>query len=154
MSDFYKMRKELQAAGRSKEKEMRDTAVRAVTTPVRTVGSNIAEDFRGGLEQYQASQEELFRPRDTLLSGETAEDIGYGTLNELTGMTRMLTSPITGVVRSALPMETIGEAVSAATPESVKQLAAEYPRQAQAVGNIAELAGIRGGGQLAKSSGS
>lgn len=150
MSDFYKMRKELQAAGRSKEKEMRDTAVRAVTTPVRTVGSNIAEDFRGGLEQYQASQEELFRPRDTLLSGETAEDIGYGTLNELTGMTRMLTSPITGAVRSVLPMETIGEAVSAVTPESVKQLAAEYPRQAQAVGNIAELAGIRGGGQLAK----
>lgn len=150
MSDFYKMRKELQAAGRSKEKEMRDTAVRAVTTPVRTVGSNIAEDFRGGLEQYQASQEELFRPRDTLLSGETAEDIGYGTLNELTGMTRMLTSPITGAVRSVLPMETIGEAVSAATPESVKQLAAEYPRQAQAVGNVAELAGIRAGGLLGK----
>ena len=154
MSDFQKKRQEYAAirkgASRAspKAREAGRLVGRGIASPVTTVAGNIAEDFRGGLEQYQASQEELFRPRDALLSGETAEDIGYGTLNELTGMTRMLTSPITGAVRSVLPTETIGQAVSAVTPESVKRLAAEYPRQAQAVGNVAELAGLRGSSRL------
>jgi hypothetical protein len=127
MSDFQKFRREMKIASRQKEREAGRLIGRAVASPVTTVAGNIAEDFRAGREQYQTSQEELFRPRDSLFSGETAEDIGYGTLNELTGITRMLTSP---------------------TPESVKQLAAEYPRQAQAVGNVAELAGLRGSGTL------
>jgi len=154
VSDFQKKREEYLALRRGasraspKAREAGRLIGRAAASPVTAVAGNIAEDFRGGLEQYQASQEELFRPRDTLLSGGTAEDIGYGTLNELTGITRMLTSPITGAVRSVLPMETIGEAVSAVTPESVKRLAAQYPRQAQAVGNVAELAGLRGSGTL------
>ena len=133
MSDFQKFRREMKAAARVKEREAGRLIGRAAASPVTAVAGNIAEDFRGGLEQYQASQEELFKPRDTLFSGKTAEDIGYGTLNELTGITRMLTSPITGAARSVLPTETIGQAVSAITPESVKRLAAQYPRQAQAV---------------------
>ena len=154
MSDFQKKREEYLAlrkgASRAspKAREAGRLVGRGMASPVTAVAGNIAEDFRGGLEQYQASQEELFRPRDSLFSGETAEDIGYGTLNELTGITRMLTSPITGAARSVLPTETIGQAVSAITPESVKQLAAEYPRQAQAIGNVAELAGLRGSGTL------
>ena len=79
MSDFYKMRKELQAAGRSKEKEMRDIAVRAVTTPVRTVGSNIAEDFRGALSSTKLLKKSFLDLEILCCQGETAEDIGYGT---------------------------------------------------------------------------
>ena len=155
MSDFAKLRKQMIAKRRAREKAMSNSSAeflgdvaRVVGTPVRAVAGNIAEDFSAGQEQYQAAQEELFRPKDSLFGA--AGDVGYGTLNELTGLMKMATSPVTGAVRSVLPMETIGEAVSAVTPESVKRLAAENPRQAQALGNIAELAGLRAGGQLGK----
>ena len=152
MSDFQKLRRGMKAATRAREAQM-SRENRAAISPargVRAVASNIGEDFRAGQDKYQASQEELYRPRESLFSGETAADIGYGTLNELAGMTQMATSPITGALRSVLPMETIGSAVSAVTPDRVKQLAADYPRQAQALGNIAEIALPKVGLELGK----
>lgn len=150
MSDFYKMRKEMQRASRAREAQMgrRNRTAISPVPAIKTVGSNIAEDFRAGQQKYQASQEELFRPKDSLFSA--SEDIGYGTLNELAGLAQMATSPITGALRSVLPMETIGEAVSAVTPQAVKDTAAAYPRQAEALGNIAEIALPRTGLNLGK----
>ena len=152
MSDFQKLRREMKVATRARETQMsrENRAAIAPARAVRAVASNIAEDFRAGRDKYQASQEELFRPRKSLFSGETAADIGYGTLNELAGMAQMATSPITGALRSVLPMETIGGAISAVTPDRVKQLAADYPRQAQALGNIAEIALPKVGLELGK----
>lgn len=150
MSDFQKLRKEMRAATRAREAQM-GRENRAALSPVpaiKAVGSNIAEDFRAGRQKYQASQEELFRPKDSMFSA--AEDVGYGTLNELAGLMQMATSPVTGALRSVVPMETIGEAVSAVTPQAVKDTAAAYPRQAEALGNIAELAFPRVGLELGK----
>lgn len=150
MSDFYKMRKEMQKASRAREAQMgrRNRSTLSPIPAIKTVASNIAEDFRAGQQKYQASQEELFRPKDSLFSG--AEDVGYGTLNELAGLAQMATSPVTGALRSVVPMETIGQAVSAVTPQVVKDTAAAYPRQAEALGNIAEIALPRVGLQLGK----
>lgn len=145
MSDFVKLRKQMIAQRRAREAKM-GKENRAAVSPmpaIRAVGSNIAEDFSAGLNKYQAAQEELFRPQDSMSAA--AQDIGYGTLNEVTGLMQMAASPITGALRSVIPMETIGEAVSAVTPQFVKDTAAAYPRQAQALGNIAELAGLRSG---------
>ena len=58
MSDFQKFRREMKAAARVKEREAGRLIGRAAASPVTAVAGNIAEDFRGGLEQYQASQEE------------------------------------------------------------------------------------------------
>jgi len=150
MSDFYKMRKEMQKASRAREAQMgrRNRSALSPIPAIKAVGSNIAEDFRAGQQKYQASQEELFRPKDSLFSA--AEDVGYGTLNELAGLVQMGASPVSGALRSVLPMETLGNALSAVTPQAVKDTAAKYPRQTEALGNIAEIALPRVGLELGK----
>jgi len=152
MSDFVKLRQQMIAQTRARKakmgKENRDAI--SPTRAARAIGSNIAEDFSAGLEKYQASQEELFRPKESLFSA--AEDIGYGTLNELSGLVQMASSPFSGIARSVLPMETLGNVVSAITPQAVKDTATTYPRQTEALLNVAELALPRAATDMFKTS--
>ena len=144
MSDFVKLRKQMTAQRRAREAQMgrenREaiSPIQGTISAFKTAGGNIKEDFLDGLKKYESSQEELYRPKDSI-SG-YAEDIGYGTLNELSGLLQMGASPFSGALRTVLPMETLGNVISAVTPQAVKDTAAEYPRQTEALFNVAELA--------------
>ena len=66
----------------------------------------------------------------------------------MAGLAGAALSPITGAARTVLPTEAISQAVAERVPEGLMEAARKYPRQAEAVGNVAELAGLKGSGRL------
>jgi len=141
MSDFQKFRREMKAASRIKEREAGRLIGRGMASPVTAPASNIAEDFSSSVAKIRKGAGEGFNPR-------TPADPVYGGLNMMAGLAGAALSPITGAVRTVLPTEAISQAVVERVPEGLMKVARQYPRQAEAVGNVAELAGIKGSGRL------
>jgi len=141
MSDFQKFRREMKAASRIKEREAGRLIGRGMASPVTAPASNIAEDFSSSVAKIRKGAGEGFNPR-------TPADPVYGGLNMMAGLAGAALSPLTGAVRTVLPTEAISQAVVERVPEGLMKVARQYPRQAEAVGNVAELAGIKGSGRL------
>lgn len=139
-SDYLELRK---AASRTtpKAREAGRLIGRGAVTPVTAPARNIAEDFSSSVAKIRKGAGEGFNPR-------TPADPLYGGLNMMAGLAGAALSPVTGAARTVLPTETIAQAVAERIPEGLMDLARQYPRQAEAVGNVAELAGIKGSGRL------
>ena len=142
MSDIQKLRREMKAASRIKERESGRLIGRAMASPITAPLGNIAEDFSSSVAKIQkGAREGLVNPR-------TPTDPMYGGLNMMAGLAGAALSPITGAARTVLPTEAISQAVAERVPEGLMEAARKYPRQAEAVGNVAELAGLKGSGRL------
>lgn len=141
MSDFQKFRREMKAASRIKEREAGRLIGRGMASPITAPASNIAEDFSSSVAKIRKGAGEGFNPR-------TPADPVYGGLNMMAGLAGAALSPLTGAARTVLPTEAISQAVVERVPEGLMEVARQYPRQAEAVGNVAELAGIKGSGRL------
>jgi hypothetical protein len=141
MSDFQKFRREMKAASRIKEREAGRLIGRGTASPITAPASNIAEDFSSSVAKIRKGAGEGFNPR-------TPADPVYGGLNMMAGLAGAALSPLTGAARTVLPTEAISQAVVERVPEGLMEVARQYPRQAEAVGNVAELAGIKGSGRL------
>lgn len=139
-NDYLELRK---AASRStpKAREAGRLIGRGMAAPVTAPARNIAEDFSSSVAKIRKGAGEGFNPR-------TPADPLYGGLNMMAGLAGAALSPVTGAARTVLPTETIAQAVAERIPEGLMDLARQYPRQAEAVGNVAELAGIKGSGRL------
>jgi hypothetical protein len=131
----------MKAASRIKEREAGRLIGRGMASPVTAPASNIAEDFSSSVAKIRKGAGEGFNPR-------TPADPVYGGLNMMAGLAGAALSPLTGAVRTVLPTEAISQAVVERVPEGLMKVARQYPRQAEAVGNVAELAGIKGSGRL------
>lgn len=138
-SDILEMRKALRVGPKAKESGR--LIGRAVASPVTTTAGNIAEDFTSSVAKVRKGAGEGFNPR-------TLADPMYGGLNMMAGLAGAALSPLTGTARTVLPTEAISQAVAQRIPEGLMETARQYPRQAEAVGNVAELAGLKGSGRL------
>lgn len=141
MSDIQKLRREMKAASRIKEREAGRLIGKAMASPITAPLGNIAEDFSSSVAKIQKGAREGFNPQ-------TTADPMYGGLNMMAGLAGAALSPITGAARTVLPTEAISQAVAERVPEGLMEAARKYPRQAEAVGNVAELAGLKGSGRL------
>tara|TARA_R100001510_G_C7655538_1_gene214756 strand:- start:384 stop:2141 length:1758 start_codon:yes stop_codon:yes gene_type:complete len=147
VSDFQKKREEYLAlrkgASRAspKAREAGRLIGRTVASPVTTTAGNITEDFSSSVAKIRKGAGEGFNPR-------TPADPMYGGLNMMAGLAGAALSPFTGAARTVLPTEAISQAVAQRIPEGLMETARKYPRQAEAVGNVAELAGLKGSGRL------
>jgi hypothetical protein len=141
MSDIQKLRREMKAASRIKERGAGRLIGKAMASPITAPLGNIAEDFSSSVAKIRKGAGEGFNPR-------TPTDPMYGGLNMMAGLAGAALSPITGAARTVLPTEAISQAVAERVPEGLMETARRYPRQAEAVGNVAELAGLKGSGRL------
>ena len=141
MSDIQKLRREMKAASRIKEREAGRLIGKTMTSPITAPLGNIAEDFSSSVAKIQKGAREGFNPQ-------TTADPMYGGLNMMAGLAGAALSPITGAARTVLPTEAISQAVAERVPEGLMEAARKYPRQAEAVGNVAELTGLKGSGRL------
>jgi len=141
MSDIQKLRREMKAASRIKEREAGRLIGKAMASPIAAPLGNIAEDFSSSVAKIRKGAGEGFNPR-------TPTDPMYGGLNMMAGLAGAALSPITGAARTVLPTEAISQAVAERVPDGLMEAARTYPRQAEAVGNVGELTGLKGSGRL------
>jgi hypothetical protein len=149
MSDFYSIRKKYQQQARQTERNYSSAVTEPFIDAVSTPFVNVYEDFTEGQAKRDRAKEYQEAVLQNLRNGQYSEaaiNFGTGATSDVAGGFGMLLSPLSGALRTMVPNLGVTEALmQTGVGQQVQQVAQEYPRAAEALGNILDIGLMKGG---------
>lgn len=146
MTDLYAVRKKYKEASRKTEEQYSREALNKFGEVTGAIPSAVSADFSAAVDKISIGSQQQAQGMNKAQQGmftEGAADYGTGVLNMLGGAAGAVLSPVTGLAEAVTPNLGVTDyLMNTSAGQKVQQLAQEYPRTAQNIGNALEIASV------------